>query len=336
MKHRKILGWVIAGTAVAATAAILVLRLHHWNPRAMTIQGAVIRRDTDTRKQLPISDALVTASDGETSATTESDASGYFKLTLPGVVWLGRTVNLNFQHVDYEPLDLQFRASLRPAGRELYIAAMTPIPQQSAIAPEGKRSVVSNIRVRYTVNSQSEENIGSAVRTFQAVNKGNVACNGQPPCSPDGNWKASAGSISLDAGPDNEFRNVRASCIAGPCPFTRINSSGYVNGGRNITVSALDWSDTATFLVDAEVYHTAINSKVRESYPVIFGQALNFTVPPTQEGVSIEAEIDGTPMVFPLGPELYLSWATCTAITNPAEEQNTSVYRCELKPGYRF
>lgn len=336
MKNRKILVWVAAGTAVAATAAILMLRLHHWNPRAMTIQGAVIRRDTDARKQLPISDALVTASDGETSATTASDASGYFKLTLPGVVWLRRTVNLNFQHVGYEPLDLKLQANLKPAGKELYIAAMTPIPEQSGMAPEGKQSVVSNIRVRYTVNSQSEENIGSAVRTFQAVNKGSVACNGQAPCSPDGNWKASAGSASLDAGPGNEFRSVRASCIAGPCPFTRIDSSGYVNGGRNITVSALDWSDTATFLVDAEVFHTAINSTVRESYPVIFGQALNFTVPPTQEGVSIEAEIDGAPMVFPLGPELYLSWATCTARTNTPEEQNTTVYRCELKPGYRF
>jgi len=87
--------------------------------------------------------------------------------------------------------------------------------------------------------------------------------------------------------PSNEFLNVRASCIAGPCPFTRIDSSGYANGGRNITVSALDWSDTATFLVEAEVFHTAISSNLRESYPVIFGRALNFTVPPTQEGVSI-------------------------------------------------
>ncbi len=74
---------------------------------------------------------------------------------------------------------------------------------------------------------------------------------------------------------------------------------------------------------------------MRESYPVIFGQTLNFTLPPTEEGVSIEAELDGTPMVFPLGPDLYLSWATCTARTNREAEKST-VYRCELKPGYRF
>jgi hypothetical protein len=102
-----------------------------------------------------------------------------------------------------------------------------------------------------------------------------------------------------------------------------------------ITVSALDWSDTATFLLEAEVFHTAISSKVRESYPVEFGRALNFTLPSTQEGVSIEAELDGSAMVFPLGPDLYLSWATCHARTTEGEEK-TTVYQCELKPGYRF
>jgi hypothetical protein len=167
------------------------------------------------------------------------------------------------------------------------------------------------------------------------VNTANVSCNHQAPCSPDGKWKASSASESLDAGADNTFSNVRASCIAGPCPFTRIDSSGFIHGGRNITVSALNWSDTATFLMDAEVYHTAINSNVRQLYPVIFGRALNFTLPPTQEGVSLEAEIDGSPMVFPLGPALNLSWATCTVRTD-TEKEKTTVYGCELKPGYRF
>jgi hypothetical protein len=73
---------------------------------------------------------------------------------------------------------------------------------------------------------------------------------------------------------------------------------------------------------------------VRLSYPVEFGRTLNFTLPPTQEGVSIEAEVDGAAMVFPLGPNLYLSWATCT-MTTSSEEKSTA-YRCELKPGYRF
>ena len=335
MTRKKTLLWFFAGAGVAAMATLAVSRLHHWRPGSLTIQGAVIRSDSDTRKQLPISGAMVTASDGVASASTRSDATGYFKVTLPGVVWPGKTVDLSFRHVDYQPLELKLHAGLRLAGKDLYVGALTPLAQQSAVTSDNPQSVVSNIRVRYTVNSETEENIGSAVRTFQVVNRGNVACNGQSPCSPDGNWKASANSLSLDAGPGNEFRNVRVSCIAGPCPFTRIDPSGFVNSGRNITVSAIDWSDTTTFLVEAEVYHAAISSNVRELYPVIFGRALNFTVPPTQEGVSIEAEIDGTPMVFPLGPELYLSWATCSSRVI-REEEKPSVYLCELKPGYRF
>jgi len=335
VKRRKVLVWTIVAVAGAALATILVVRTHHWRPRSLTIQGAVIRKDDDTRKELPVSDAQVTVSDGVTSASTQSDASGYYKITFPEAVWPGQTLNLTFRHADYEPFDLKLPTGLRLASRQLYVAAMTPSPQQPVAGPNIPSIEVSNIRVRYTVNSRTEDNIGSAVKPFQVVNKGNVPCNGQAPCSPDGNWKASSSTVSLDAGPGNEFRNVRASCIAGPCPFTRIDSSGFVNGGRTITASALAWSDTATFLLEAEVYRTAISSRVRELYPVVFGQALHFTLPPTQEGVSFEADVNGVPMVFPLGGELYLSWATCT-VRNNADIEKTTVYRCELKPGYRF
>jgi hypothetical protein len=302
----------------------------------MRIQGAVIRRDVDTRKELPISDAMITASDGETSVSTNSDAAGYFKLTLPGSFRPGRSVKLSLQHANYEPLEVTVDVGFRVTAKDLYVAAMTPTPESSGANANIQQSVVTNIRVRYTVNSQIDENIGSAVKAFQVTNQGNVACKGHAPCSPDGNWKASTGSVSLDAGPGNEFRDVRASCIAGPCPFTRLDSSGFSNGSETINISAMNWSDTATFLVEAEVYHMGIRSSVRESYPVIFGRALNFTLPPTQEGVSIEAEVDGAPMVFPLGPDLYLSWANCSANTNTSSGATTTAYRCELKPGYRF
>jgi hypothetical protein len=333
---RKTVIWTIVAVAGAIVAATLFVRMHDWRPKSMEIQGATIRRDQDTRKELPIADVKVTASDGVTSASTQSDASGYYKLTFPGVVWPGRIVNLNFRHADYKPLDLKVQGSLRLAARQLYVAAMIPIPQQSETEPDQPQSLVTNIRVRYTVNAESEENIGSAVKTFEVVNKGNTACNRQPPCSPDGDWKASKSSVSLDAESGNEFRNVRASCIAGPCPFTRIDSSGFVNGGRTITVSAVDWSDTATFLLEAEVFQATNRSNVRELYPVVFGRALNFTLPRTQEGVSIEAEVDGTPMVFPLGPDLYLSWPTCSGRTDIEKGETATVYRCELKPGYQF
>ena len=335
MKRKQILVWGIVIAAVAAIAAVLAVQMHHWRPGRLIIRGAVIRNDSDTRKQLPIAAATVTASDGVTSVATTSDSSGYYKLTLPGVAWPGRTINLTFRHAGYQPLDLQLEVSLRLTSKEIHIAAMDPIFQQSSDSrgAELKQSVVSNIRIRYTVNSEKEENIGSAARTFQVINKGDVPCNGKQPCSPDRNWKASTASLELDAGQGNAFRSVRVSCIAGPCPFTRIDSSGFQNPGQKITVSATGWSGTTTFLVEAEVYHTFISSNLRESYPVIFGRVLNFSVPPTQEGVSIEAEIDGTPMVFPLGPDLYLSWADCTM---QKDSEGAASYRCELRPAYRF
>ena len=335
MNWRKFSLWAIVIAAAITVIVGIALWTNRWRPRTVSIQGAVIRRDEDTRKELPISNVVVTAFDGVMRVSGQSDASGYFNLNFKENVWPGQRLILSFRNPDYKPLDITLVTGLRLTTKKLYVAALTPVAPEETPRQTKKAVVVSNIRIRYTVNSQGVENVGSAVRTFQVINEGNVPCNRQAPCSPDGNWKAATGSATLDAGPDNEFRDVRASCIAGPCPFTRIDSSGFAQGGRTVTVNALDWSDTATFLLEAEVFRTSINSSVRQSYPVVFGQTLNFTLPPTEEGVSIEAELDGTPMVFPLGPNLYLSWATCTARTNRETEKST-VYRCELKPGYRF
>ena len=329
--------WILWGAivAVGAVIAVLIVRSHQWRPRTITIQGAVIRKDADVRKELPIANVAVIATDGLMTVRTQSEASGYFTLKFRENVWPGQTVTLSFRSPDYESYDLTLHPGIRSTTQKLYIAKLTPIHPDAPPRAARKPSVVSNIRIRYTVNSRGDLNIGSAVRTFQVVNQGNVPCNRQAPCSPDGLWKAATGSVTMDAGPDHEYRNVRASCIAGACPFTRIDSSGYSQGGRVITATALDWSDTATFLLEAEVFRTSMNSNVRESYPVIFGQTLNFTLPPTEEGVSIEADLDGTSMVFPLGPDLALSWAACSSRTNRESERST-VYRCELKPGYRF
>ena len=330
--------WIIlAGAALVTGTVITVLvgRSHRWRPRTISIQGAVIRNEADVHKELPIAGAEVIATDGLMTVRTQSDASGYFNLKFRESVWPNQTVTLSFRNPDYESLDITLHTGVRSNTEKLYIARLTPLHQEPPPHTSRKLSVISNIRIRYTVNSKGDVNIGSEVRTFQVVNQANVPCNRQAPCSPDGLWKANTGSFTMDAGPDHEYRNVGASCIAGPCPFTRIDSSGFSQGGRVITVTALNWSDTATFLIEAEVFRTSINSNVRQSYPVIFGQALNFALPPTEEGVTIEADVDGTPMVFPLGPELRLSWATCTSRTT-REGEHSTVYRCELKPGYKF
>lgn len=320
---------------VLVSAGVFLLIRHGSNLTSITVQGVVLRQDNDVRKQLPVDHAMVAITAGDTKSVAYSDASGYFKVNMRTVAWPGRILNLAFQQSDYEPLNMRVSVGFRSSRYRIYIARMTQRATPSIPANGKPSSLVSNLRIRYVVNAKSEDNIGSIVRTFQAVNQGNVACNGQSLCSPDGRWKAANGAISLDAGKGNEFRNIRVACIAGPCPFTKIDASGYVNGGRNISATVLDWSDTATFLIEAEVYHSAINSNVHHLFPVFFGSTLNFSLPSTEEGVSIEAKIDGTPMVFPLGPDLYLSWATC-ATRETEDAEKSTVYRCELKPGYHF
>lgn len=137
----------------------------------------------------------------------------------------------------------------------------------------------------------------------------------------------------LDAGDGNTFQGARVSCIAGPCPFTRIETDNFSRGGRKIEVSVRNWSDTASFLIEAEVIHPLVSDAIRQSYPVIFGRSMSFTLPPASQGPSIEAEVGGADIVFPLGPNLTLSWAKCSLQTASG---GTKIYACELKDGYRF
>jgi hypothetical protein len=323
-KRKKIAVWVTVSCIVAVAIALVV---RYVKRRQISVIGAVVRRDTDSNKELPVADVEVIAANGLAMARTKSDATGYFRLRLGARIIRSQAVTLQFRHADYQPLDMK-----NVAGDKLYIAQMTPNPHE-APRPDHPDVMVGNVVVRYSVKATTAANVGSAVKAFQVVNKGNLPCNGRNPCSPDGKWKAGLGSASLDAGEGNVFQNARASCIAGPCPFTRIENDDFSRGGRNISVTARNWSDNATFLLEAEVVHPMESDNVRRSYPVIFGQALNFTLPPTAAGVSIEAELGGQGIVFPLGPDLYLSWAECNARVNKDE---TKVYRCELKPGYGF
>lgn len=310
-----------------------LLWVRHLKRLTITVEGAVVTSNPDPRKQQPINGVHVTAEYGTSVDHGVSDASGLFSFTFRKLRLLGRhTVKLTFEHPGYQPLTL----TVRVFG-DITVAALVPIPQPSeitlALVEHTPKQTISNLVVRYSIKTATEENVGSIVRTFEVANQGNVPCNGAVLCSPDGKWRAARGTLSVDAGAQNEFRHVRASCIAGPCPFTKIDTSGFDQGGRTIKVSAITWSDTATFLMEAEVVHPMISDLVRNSYPVIFGDALNFTLPPAAEGVSIQADLEGQSIVFPLGPLDILSWANCSERQN---RDQTRVYRCVLKPQYRW
>jgi len=323
-RAHKIELWIaVIVTVLLAATTFSVIRWGIQKP--LTLSGAILVLDSDPKKQLPIAGVAVSAEDLATGDTV-SDSSGLFVLHLRKAIRRGHAIVLHFRDPKYRPLDLK-----EYVGDKLYVVHLVPV--SSRPTPKVPEVKVAHVRVRYTVKALTELNVGSAVKTFQVQNKGNVACQGHPPCSPDGKWKAATGSAALDAGAGNQFRNARASCIAGPCPFTRIEADFFTQGGRILTVSARDWSDTATFLFEAEVFRPMISQREHWSYPAVFGDGLSFTLPANAESVSIEADLDGQTIIFPLGPSLFLSWAACDTGTNPDRGR---IYRCTPKPGYRF
>jgi hypothetical protein len=318
---------ILAAMAVIAgiVAVVIVVKVRK---RSVRLTGVVLRQDTDPRKQLPIPQVEVTATGGDRSAHGESDTSGLFRLELLNGGWREQPVSLAFRHPGYQPVEIT-----PPLEGELYVVRMMPIPAPSA-APLGVHEVaIKDVRVRYAEKTSNSVDVGSAAKTFTVPNIGNVPCGAKPPCSPDGKWKASMGGITMDAGVGQEFDNARVSCIAGPCPFTTIESGGIPRPGRTITVTVRNWSDTVTFLVEAEVTRSMPSDASRQAYPAIYGRAMSFTLPSTAEGPSIEADFNGSEIVFPLGPALQLSWAECTVQIGADQ---TKLYRCELKPGYQF
>jgi len=322
---RKSAGWA----AIGAVAVILVLTVYLASkPKDLkSITGAVLRQDTDLGKQLPIANAQISLPDNLTDGVATSDSSGKFQLRLRRGVHVGQMAKLRVRHPGYRPMDLSEYLLDR-----LYIIRMVPsdhTPDASLAAP----IVLSDIRVRSATRSQISVNAGSALKTFEVVNMGDVPCDRHGPCSPDGKWKAAIGGASLDAGENNSFHDVRVSCIAGPCPFTKIEKDSFSVGGSHIGVTIRNWSDTTTFLLEAEVTHISSGDVILQSFPAIFDRTMSFTLPAPAQGPSIEATLDGKEIVFPLGPTLDLSWAVCTV---KASRDGTKLYRCVLKSGYRF
>jgi hypothetical protein len=313
------------GAGIAIVLLILELPRPGWDH---SLTGTVLMANTDPRKQLPVPNVEVTAEAGGTSARTKTDPSGFFRMPWRVPVWPGEQVTLTFRHPDYQPLEMT-----RSLTNQLYVARVESLASNKEMQADAGEIPIADIRVRYAVKATTTIDIGSTVKTFEVVNIGNIPCARHQTCSPDGRWKAAIGSIALDAGDGQEFQNVRISCIAGPCPFTKVDSDQLTRGGRKIQASVRAWSDTVTFLVEADVVRTQITDSIRQAFPSVFGRGMTFTLPPTGQGPSIEAQIDGAEIVFPLGPSLKLSWAACNL---RVDSNGARLYSCELKPGYRF
>ena len=289
--------------------------------------GAVLVADADVHKQMPLAGVRITAQSGRTVAVSETDNAGLFHLTTPALFRLGNPVSLRFERDGFETASMN-----GPLENDLLVVRLRPVSRPTGPASMA-RHTLAHPRVRYSVKTQSFIDVGALVQTFVLDNQGNVPCRGRLPCSPDGEWKAANRTFTVDAAEGNHFRNPRVSCIAGPCPFTRIETEESPQDGRYFKATALTWSDTATFLVEADVVHTQVTDMVREAFPVVFGRGISFTLPPSAAGPSIEAELDGQDTIFPIGPALILSFATCSL---KDQTDGSHLYGCELKPDYRF
>ena len=323
--------WIIGIFLVCLTTAVLFfVPRRPPAPKLVSVTGVILAEDPDPKKQVAIANANVTAGIGQRMFTAHSDLAGLFRFSFPVPPKEDSAVSLRFQAGGYQSLLL---SSVTPG--QLLVARLLPEREASSRGSAQTIGVIvsDSVSVRYTTKMTTATNVGALVKTFEAANTGGVPCDGGPVCSPDRKWRATVSPVVFEAATGNQFLNARVSCIAGPCPFTRMEADNLADPGSAIRVSIRNWSDTATFLVEAEVSRIIHGDMVRQSIPAIFGPAFSFTLPPGGEGPSIQAEVNGTSIVFPLGPEHRLSWANCNVQIIPG---GTQAFRCELKPGYQF
>ena len=300
----------------------------------VALVGAVVRQDSDPTKQTPLANVKVTAMSGSAEVSGESSASGLFSLSIRPRVYAGRVITLRFEHPDYKPLEIRTRMPVN----QLFVIRLEPnVSEPVRILASGKEVsngvAIKDARVRYLLKNHTTIGVGTLAKQFEVPNRGNQPCRGQETCSPDGKWRAVRNTLALEAEARNEFQNIRVSCIAGPCPFTKVETDELTKPARKIKVTVLNWSDTADFLVEADVTRTTVTDTVRYSYPFIVNETMNFSLPPDSEGPSIEANFGGQMIVSPLGPDLLVSWATCSV---QVPSNGNKLFRCVLKPGYEF
>ena len=171
-RNRKVAIWaiVILGLGGVWAATRIAVRLYRKH-RPITLRGAVIKQDYDPRKQSPIANVEVSSPDGLVVHDAKSDFSGSFRLTLRPDVKMGQPIRLAFRHPDFQPLDLK-----ETLNNKLYVVRMMPLHGEVEAQLNEAEVGVANVLVRYSTEATNTENIGSAVKTFQVVNSGNVPC----------------------------------------------------------------------------------------------------------------------------------------------------------------
>ncbi len=199
---------------------------------------------TPIQKKHLIQGVRVTSSNGLASGPALTGSDGLFSLQLKPEAKNGIAIELNFNHEDYQEKDIP---EVFAAGTP-YVFYLWPKNYTYLTPPIPRRSILNFFAV-----AEAAPPLEST--TFQVQNRGSVRCNGRPPCSPDGKWKAAVVTASLDARQGRVFLagHTHADCIAGPCPWTKIDTDGFSKGGQRISVSVRNWSDTVTYRLWGEM-----------------------------------------------------------------------------------
>ena len=91
---------------IAGTVLLTIRQLRPVVASPITIEGTVMRQDSDPRKEQPIIDAEITAIAGASRADVRTDSSGFFKLTLALEFCQANWSRLSFRHPDYLPSNI--------------------------------------------------------------------------------------------------------------------------------------------------------------------------------------------------------------------------------------
>lgn len=247
---QKVSIYVAVITAVSGIVVAVVQRLPSPDPQpapqpaAQTIvmHGMVMVDDANPARRIAIPGVRVESSNGLASQFATTGSDGMFTLQLVPGAKDGVEIDLSLTHTDYQERD----SALVVGDNVPYTFYLWPAAYPAAYRMDPRPRTFGFLAVAATPRVLS--------KTFQITNHGSVRCNGRQPCSPDGKWKANIGSASLEAGPGRVFTSGHADCIAGPCPWTSIESNGFSGTGRNsISVAVRNWSDTVTYKLWGEV-----------------------------------------------------------------------------------
>jgi hypothetical protein len=115
----------VALGVVAAGLALVILR----PSRVRVLTGVILRQEEDPRKQVPIANAAISATDGVSTVSAHTDAAGLFRLSWRPRVLPGETITLQLRHSDYQPLDIA-----DVDASQLYVFRMIPMSRKAAVS----------------------------------------------------------------------------------------------------------------------------------------------------------------------------------------------------------